>query len=115
IQRRPVLFSAKPAKFCSNALLIRRRRAFVECMALVVVDNGNGAVAPPSGPIGLGATRRPLIALVLGGGAARGFAHIGVIRALQARGIVPDIVVGTSIGAAVGGAYVAGHLDGFEH
>jgi len=84
-------------------------------MALVVVDNGNGAVAPPSGPIGLGATRRPLIALVLGGGAARGFAHIGVIRALQARGIVPDIVVGTSIGAAVGGAYVAGHLDGFEH
>jgi len=55
-----------------------------------------------------------LIALVLGGGAARGFAHIGVIRALEARGIVPDIVVGTSIGAAVGGAFVAGQLDGFE-
>src|SRR3954464_1520900 len=83
-------------------------------MALTVVDDGNGAVAPPSGPVGLSATRRPLIALVLGGGAARGFAHIGVIRALQARGIAPDIVVGTSIGAAVGGAYVAGHLDGFE-
>jgi NTE family protein len=55
-----------------------------------------------------------LIALVLGGGAARGFAHIGVIRALQAHGIHPHIVVGTSIGAAVGGAFVAGHLDGFE-
>jgi len=84
-------------------------------MALTVIDNGNGAAAPPSGPVGLSPTRRPLIALVLGGGAARGFAHIGVIRALQARGIAPDIVVGTSIGAAVGGAYVAGHLDGFEH
>lgn len=83
-------------------------------MALTVVEDGSRTPAP-SGPVGLSATRRPLIALVLGGGAARGFAHIGVIRALHARGIVPDIVVGTSIGAAVGGAYVAGHLDGFEN
>jgi NTE family protein len=81
---------------------------------LTIVDGGNSPTRP-SGGVGLGATRRrPLIALVLGGGAARGFAHIGVIRALQARGIIPDIVVGTSIGAAVGGAYVSGHLDGFE-
>lgn len=65
-------------------------------------------------PIGLGTSRRPLLALVLGGGAARGFAHIGVIRALQNHGITPDIVVGTSIGAAVGGAFVGGHLDEFE-
>ena len=64
---------------------------------------------------GLSPVRRPLIALVLGGGAARGFAHIGVIRELEKRGIVPDIVVGTSIGAAVGGAFVGGHLDKFEH
>ena len=46
---------------------------------------------------------RPLIGLVLGSGAARGFAHIGVIHALKAAGIVPDIIVGTSIGAVVGG------------
>lgn len=46
--------------------------------------------------------------------APRGFAHIGVLRALQTRGILPDIVVGTSIGSAVGGAYVAGQLDSFE-
>src|SRR4029078_2352106 len=39
---------------------------------------------------------------------------IGVLRALQTRGILPDIVVGTSIRAAVGGAYVAGQLDSFE-
>ena len=69
---------------------------------------------PKTPAIGLGTSRRPLIALVLGGGAARGFAHIGVIRALQQRGIAPDIVVGTSIGAAVGGAYASGHLDSFE-
>ena len=64
--------------------------------------------------VGLGPSRRPLIGLVLGGGAARGFAHIGILRALLERGIVPDVVVGTSIGAAVGGAYVTGHLDAFE-
>ena len=46
---------------------------------------------------------RPLIGLVLGSGAARGFAHIGVIHALKTYGIVPDIIVGTSIGAVVGG------------
>ena len=64
--------------------------------------------------VGLGPSRRPVVGLALGGGAARGFAHIGILRALLARGIVPDVVVGTSIGAAVGGAYVTGHLDAFE-
>jgi NTE family protein len=64
--------------------------------------------------IGLGSTRRPVIGLALGGGAARGFAHIGIVRALVARGIVPDVVVGTSIGAVVGGAYAAGQLDTLE-
>ena len=53
------------------------------------------------------------VALVLGGGAARGFAHIGVIKALEAQGIVPDMVVGTSAGAVVGALY-AGGMSGFE-
>ena len=57
---------------------------------------------------------RPLIGLVLGSGAARGFAHIGVIQALIAQGIVPDIVVGTSIGALVGGCYANNQLDQLE-
>ncbi len=52
------------------------------------------------------------IGLVLGGGAARGFAHIGVIKALEARGIVPDLVVGTSAGSLVGALYAAGN-NGF--
>ena len=53
------------------------------------------------------------IGLALGGGAARGFAHIGVIKALEAQGIVPDIIVGTSAGAVVGALYSSG-LSGFE-
>jgi NTE family protein len=60
------------------------------------------------------ASRRPTIALALGGGAARGFAHIGVIRTLVAKGFKPDIIAGTSIGAVVGGCYAAGKLDAIE-
>jgi NTE family protein len=57
---------------------------------------------------------RPKIGLALGGGAARGWAHIGVIKALAANGIVPDIVTGTSMGALVGGVWAAGKLDELE-
>ena len=64
--------------------------------------------------VGLGIVRRPVIGLALGGGAARGFAHIGIIRTLVAHGITPNVVVGTSIGAVVGGAYASGHLDAVE-
>jgi NTE family protein len=65
--------------------------------------------------VGLGSIRRPVIGLALGGGAARGFAHIGIVRTLIAHGIVPNVVVGTSIGAVVGGAYASGHLDKLEN
>jgi NTE family protein len=54
------------------------------------------------------------IGLALGGGSARGWAHIGVLRALNDAGIYPDIVAGTSIGAVVGGCYVADELDALE-
>ncbi|QPF82558.1 patatin-like phospholipase family protein [Bradyrhizobium genosp. L] len=64
--------------------------------------------------VGLGPVRRPVIGLALGGGAARGFAHIGIIKTLLAHGIVPNVVVGTSIGAVVGGAYAAGHIETLE-
>jgi NTE family protein len=57
---------------------------------------------------------RPSIGLALGGGAARGFAHIGAIRTLLANGIKPDVIVGTSIGAVVGGCLAGGQLDSFE-
>lgn len=54
------------------------------------------------------------IGLALGGGLARGFVHIGVLKALNKHGIYPSIVAGTSIGAVVGGSYLAGKLDELE-
>lgn len=69
---------------------------------------------PPSAPPIAVVPQAPLrIALALGGGAARGFAHVGVIKALEAQGIVPDIIVGTSAGSVVGALYAAGY-NGFE-
>jgi NTE family protein len=65
--------------------------------------------APAPTPV---APRKPKIGLALGGGAARGFAHIGVIKMLESQGIVPDYVVGTSAGAVVGSLY-AGGFDAF--
>jgi NTE family protein len=75
---------------------------------------GRGQNGAERDKVGLDSIRRPVIGLALGGGAARGFAHIGIIRTLMAHGIVPHVVVGTSIGSVVGGAYVAGHLDRLE-
>lgn len=75
-----------------------------------------GAVAPPPLPPPPAAPapvavppRPPRIGLALGGGAARGFAHIGVIDALEQAGIKPDLVVGTSAGSLVAALYAAGH------
>ncbi len=56
----------------------------------------------------------PKIGLALGSGVARGWAHIGVLRRLEQEGIKPDLVCGTSIGALVGGLYLAGQLDTLE-
>jgi NTE family protein len=60
------------------------------------------------------APRKLRVGLALGSGSARGWAHIGVIRALEAAGIQPEVVCGTSVGALVGAAYVAGELDRLE-
>lgn len=58
---------------------------------------------------------KPKISLALGGGAARGWAHIGVLRALDEEGIEIGMIAGTSIGALVGGCYLAGKLDELEN
>lgn len=81
-------------------LRLRRRNRSGAATADVA---GQEAVAPP----------RPAIGLALGGGAARGLAHVGIIRTLARAGYVPDVIAGTSIGAAVGGLYAAGRLDAF--
>lgn len=54
------------------------------------------------------ATETPRVALVLGGGGAKGFAHVGVIKALEAQGITPTLIVGTSVGSLVGSLYASG-------
>jgi NTE family protein len=54
-------------------------------------------------------TGRPKLALVLGAGSARGFAHIGIIKALDAAGIKPDLIVGASAGSVIGVFYAAGY------
>ncbi|MEM8987013.1 MAG: patatin-like phospholipase family protein [Pseudomonadota bacterium] len=69
------------------------------------------ATAAPHETKGL---RRAKIGLALGGGVARGWAHIGAVRALSRAGIEPDIICGTSVGALVGGCYLAGRLDALE-
>lgn len=70
------------------------------------------ASVPVAEPVAPAAPRPVRIGLALGGGAARGFAHIGVIKALESQGIVPDLVVGTSAGSLVGALYAAGN-NGF--
>jgi len=59
-------------------------------------------------------SKKLTVGLALGSGAARGWAHIGIIQRLHQLGIKPDIVCGTSIGALVGAAYVAGNIDRLE-
>lgn len=59
------------------------------------------------------ADRKPTVGIALGSGSARGWSHIGVIQGLEAMGVRPDIVTGTSIGALVGAVYVSGQLSEF--
>lgn len=68
---------------------------------------------PPQPQVQVSRPLPPKIALALGGGAARGFAHVGVIKTLESHGIVPSIVVGTSAGSVVGALYAGGY-SGFD-
>ncbi len=85
------------------------------------VANTHSPTAGPSTPhdVSIDQTAPPKtgkhpVALALGGGAARGWAHIGVLRALDEAGINISMIAGTSIGALVGGTYLAGRLDELE-
>lgn len=62
----------------------------------------------------MNAVHKPVVGLALGSGSARGWAHIGVLRALEHAAIRPDLICGSSIGALVGAAYAVGELDRFE-
>lgn len=75
----------------------------------VEVQHPPATLPPPSAAVVPKPQKNIKIGLALGGGAARGFAHIGVIKVLEENGIVPDIVVGTSAGSLVGALYAAGN------
>ena len=85
---------------------------FISACTLMPTAEPEIQPTPVSVPRTVPASRPVRIGLALGGGAARGFAHIGVIKALEAQGIRPEIIVGTSAGAVVGALYAAGN-DGF--
>jgi NTE family protein len=75
---------------------------------------GGGGNPLLDSPIERGARKKLRIGLALGGGAARGWSHIGVMRVLEREGIIPDVIAGCSIGAVVGGCYAASRLDELE-
>src|SRR5476651_1712878 len=80
-------------------------RRLLSCLLLCLLPLALQAAEPP----------RPKIGLVLSGGAARGLAHIGVLKALEEQGIRIDAIAGTSMGAVVGGLYASGYkIDELE-
>jgi len=87
-----------------------RPLAYLAVAGLAACGSTPKAVAPAGAP---GVTTAPLtIGLALGGGAAKGFAHIGVIKMLEANGLTPAVVAGTSAGSVVGALYASG-MDAF--
>ena len=82
------------------------RYSLVGVLALTLAGCDKTTKTPPNTtPI---QAREPVIALALGGGGAKGFAHIGVIKVLESHGIKPKIVTGTSAGSFVGSLYASG-------
>jgi len=79
-----------------------KRRALLKGMALVGTASLTGCSL-------FGERRKPTVALVLGSGAARGFAHIGVIKSLESQGIRPNVVVGSSAGSVIAALYASGY------
>ncbi len=94
----------KLAKKLSTAILLSA--AFAGCA--LAPANHDGGDAPRTAAIVPLKAQRPVLGLVLGAGGARGFAHVGVVKALEAAGLEADVVVGTSSGALVASFYAGG-------
>ena len=76
--------------------------------SLAIATSACNSLTPAANNIQTQVLPAPSVALVLGGGGAKGFAHVGVIQALEENGITPTIVVGTSVGSLVGSLYASG-------
>ena len=99
-------------------LLPRLRLLSPLCLALLLgACSGNERPSPPPAVVAPPAATTPVpkvrVGIALGGGAAKGFAHIGVIKMLEANGIQPVVVSGTSAGSVVGALYASG-MDAFQ-
>ncbi len=109
------LISRLVARAC-HALSAVRRAARWACLGGVLLAGMLQAAQAQTGSAQTGSAaaslptvaRRPVVAVVLGGGGARGAAHVGVLRVLERAGVPIDIITGTSAGAIVGGLYAAG-------
>ena len=103
-------------KFFSSGCPLKTTTAlcFIVCTAALVLFSGCaafnyiGADAPVPLSSVTAMNPRPKIAVVLGSGGPRGYAHIGVIKVLEQAGIVPDLIVGTSVGALIGSFWASG-------
>lgn len=97
--------------FVSSFGSIKRNCLLLGLASLVGMGLINTALAKTPGQVRAQCQRegRPCVGLVLSGGGARGFAHVGVIKVLEEMHIKVDVVTGTSMGAMVGGAYAAGY------
>ena len=92
---------------------MRLRRLLLPLLAALVLGACTHAARPAPPPVAPPPPPKLKIGLALGGGAAKGFAHIGVIKMLEASGIHPDVVAGTSAGSVVGALYASG-MDAFQ-
>ena len=88
-----------------NSYLNRFFLMLLSFVALAGCDKSSKTVTPTTPVVKV---REPVIALALGGGGAKGFAHIGAIKVLESHGIKPKIVTGTSAGSFVGSLYASG-------
>jgi NTE family protein len=91
-----------------------RLKSWLATAALVLLAAGCASPPPPTPPVAVvpppvAVKHPPRIGIALGGGAARGFAHVGVLQVLEENGIHPDLVVGTSAGSLVAALYAIGH------
>ena len=97
-------------KYTKPPFLTSDAHVYMERRKLLSLGIGVGTILGGAGlsSCSLMSSKKPVVGLVLGAGAARGFAHVGVIKALEAQGIRPDIVVGSSAGSVIAALLASG-------